>query len=219
MLLIINITAPENEENGNSTESEYCVYGKCHFCNEDETVCGDDDNMIEGVILYMVPGNIAKKRSPWQRSYKDNVKAPWEDDLNYCKAIKEKTETTRILDMVDVAIFDFLMQNGDRHHYELREDRVLLLDNGKAFGNPSKDFLDILAPLYQCCLLRKSTWERLQVFSGGTLTDLVDRLSKGDLLYPLITDKHKRAIERRLLVVYAVVEICIDRYGEKILKT
>lgn len=61
-------------------------------------------------------------------------------------------ETTRILDMVDVAIFDFLMQNGDRHHYELREERLLLLDNGKAFGNPSKDFLDILAPLYQCCL-------------------------------------------------------------------
>lgn len=57
------------------------------------------------------------------------------------------------------------------------------------------------------------------MFSGGTLTDLVDRLTKGDLLYPLITDKHKRAIERRLLVVYAVVEICIDRYGEKILKT
>lgn len=75
----------ENEEGGNSTESEYCVYGKCHFCNEDEAVCGDDDNMIEGVILYMVPGAIAKKRSPWQRSYKDNVKAPWEEDLNYCK--------------------------------------------------------------------------------------------------------------------------------------
>lgn len=75
----------ENEESENGTDTEYCVYGKCHYCNEDESVCGDDDNMIEGVILYMVPGQIGKKRSPWQRSYKDNVKAPWEDDLNYCK--------------------------------------------------------------------------------------------------------------------------------------
>jgi len=61
-------------------------------------------------------------------------------------------ETIRLLDLIDAAIFDYLIQNGDRHHYETREERVVLIDNGKAFGNPNKDHLDILAPLYQCCL-------------------------------------------------------------------
>ena len=69
------------------------------------------------------------------------------------------------------------------------------------------------------CRLRKSTWDRLQVFSGGVLTELIDRLSKPDILYPLISDKHKRGIERRLLVVYAVVEYCMDKEGEKMFKT
>lgn len=66
--------------------------------------------------------------------------------------MKSKLETIRLLDLIDVAIFDYLLQNGDRHHYETREERVILIDNGKAFGNPNKDHLDILAPLYQCCL-------------------------------------------------------------------
>uniref|UniRef100_A0A1A9ULZ9 FAM20 C-terminal domain-containing protein n=1 Tax=Glossina austeni TaxID=7395 RepID=A0A1A9ULZ9_GLOAU len=203
------------EENG--TE-QYCLFGKCHYCNEEETVCGDEKNNIEGVLIYIIPGQLSKKRSPWQRTYKDDKRAPWEDDMNYCKALKGKMETIRLLDLIDVAIFDYLIQNGDRHHYETREERLVLIDNGKAFGNPNKDHLDILAPLYQCCLLRATTWERLQVFSGGVLTELIDRLSKHDALYPLITDKHKRGVERRLLVVYAVVEYCMDREGEKMLK-
>lgn len=71
---------------------------------------------------------------------------------------------------------------------------------------------------FSICRLRASTWERLQVFSGGVLTELIDRLSKSDALYPLITDKHKRGVERRLLIVYAVVEYCMDREGEKMFK-
>lgn len=66
--------------------------------------------------------------------------------------MKPKIAETRLLDLIDVAIFDFLIQNGDRHHYETRNDRIVLIDNGKGFGNPSIDFLDILSPLYQCCL-------------------------------------------------------------------
>lgn len=46
-----------------------------------------------------------------------------------------------------MAIFDYLIQNGDRHHYETKNNRVLLLDNGKGFGNPNVDVIDILAPV------------------------------------------------------------------------
>lgn len=158
----------EVDEEGKET---YCLFGKCHYCNEEETVCGDDQHNIEGVIIYIVPGALAKRRSPWQRTYKDDKRAPWEDDMTYCKCVeqellpqfhthadfifrslKNKIETMRLLDLIDVAIFDYLIQNGDRHHYETREERVVLIDNGKSFGNPNKDHLDILAPLYQCCL-------------------------------------------------------------------
>jgi len=51
------------------------------------------------------------------------------------------------------------------------------------------------------------------------LTEIIDRLSKQDALYPLITDKHKKGVERRLLVVYAVVEHCMDIEGDKMFKT
>lgn len=95
-----------------------------------------------------------RHRSPWQRSYKDNQKAVWQqaENKNYCDQVKTKLNRIILLDLIDAAIFDFLIQNGDRHHYETRNGRVILIDNGKGFGNPHVDFIDILAPLYQCCL-------------------------------------------------------------------
>lgn len=133
-------------------QTKYCLYGKCFYCKESEEVCGDDEHLLDGVILYLVPGIIEKHRSPWQRTYKDNQLALWEENMDYCNAIKDKLSYARLLDLADVAIFDFLIQNGDRHHYETREDRVVLIDNGKGFGNPNVDHIDILAPLYQCCV-------------------------------------------------------------------
>ena len=63
----------------------------------------------------------------------------------------------RLLDLMDTSIFDFLIGNGDRHHYEIFKNEgndamVLLLDNAKAFGNYTQDDLSILAPLRQCCM-------------------------------------------------------------------
>lgn len=64
--------------------------------------------------------------------------------------------------------------------------------------------------------MRKTTWERLQIFSGGTMTEFINLVSKDDALYPLLTDQHFRAIERRLLLVYGAVEYCMGRFGEDI---
>lgn len=67
--------------------------------------------------------------------------------------------------------------------------------------------------------LRKATWDRLQYFSGGTMSELIEQLSKRDLLYPLLTAEHLKAIDRRVLMVYAAVELCFDRFGkESVLK-
>lgn len=69
------------------------------------------------------------------------------------------------------------------------------------------------------CRLRKSTWDRLLLFSGGTITELLDQLSKRDLLYPLLSAEHYRAIDRRMLMVYAAVEACFDRFSKDIVLT
>lgn len=202
-----------------SNENQFCVFGKCFYCKETEAACADEDtNELEGVLLLLVPGGIAKERSPWQRTYKKNVRAQWEYDENYCQAVKEKISQTRLLDLIDASVFDFLIQNGDRHHYETRNERVLLMDNGKGFGNPNIDFIDILAPLYQCCIIRMSTWNRLKLFSGGSLAETLEDLTKYDLLYPVLTDEHFEAIERRLLLVYSTVEICLHQYGKSVFK-
>ncbi|XP_058816605.1 glycosaminoglycan xylosylkinase homolog [Topomyia yanbarensis] len=199
--------------------TQQCVYGKCYYCKESEAVCDDSDKgTIEGAVLLVIPGKFTKYRSPWQRTYQDGIAAEWEKTDSYCAKVKEKLPLVRLLDLIDVAIFDFLIQNGDRHHYETRDDRVLLMDNGKGFGNPYKDYFDILAPLYQCCIIRKTTWERLQIFSGGALTETLQELDEIDLLQPLLTKEHYLAIERRLLLLYTTVELCREKYGSKIFK-
>lgn len=38
---------------------------------------------------------------------------------------------------------------------------LIHLDHGRAFGKPKHDEVSILAPLYQCCIIRKSTLEKL----------------------------------------------------------
>ena len=135
-------------------ETRICLYGKCFYCKSTEAVCGNRTHFIEGVLLYQVPGPILKHKSPWQRTYKEGQKALWEQngEENYCDQVKAKLSAPRILDLIDAAIFDFLIQNGDRHHYETRKNRILLIDNGKGFGNPNADFMDILSPLHQCCM-------------------------------------------------------------------
>ncbi|XP_040174570.1 glycosaminoglycan xylosylkinase homolog isoform X2 [Anopheles arabiensis] len=196
-----------------------CVYGVCHFCKSDEIVCDDQQNgTLEGAVLFTIPGKIIKYRSPWQRTYKEQLKAEWEKNDNYCALISKKLNFDVLLDLIDAAIFDFLIQNGDRHHYETRENRVLLLDNGKGFGNPFVDHIDILAPLYQCCYIRRTTWERLLIFSGGALSETLEELNKLDSLYPLLNKNHYVAIERRLLYIYSTVELCREKFGNKTLK-
>ena len=102
-----------------------------------------------------------KVRHPYQRTYKPDKTARWETDEDFCNTYVKKTEPynkgQRLLDIIDTSIFDFLIGNGDRHHYEVfkeggNDGMVLLLDNAKAFGNPSLDDLSILSPLRQCCM-------------------------------------------------------------------
>ena len=61
-------------------------------------------------------------------------------DVGYCSYVKKKLSATghRLLDLIDMAISDYLIGNVDRHHYEIftnsgweRKSAVIMLDNSK----------------------------------------------------------------------------------------
>jgi len=131
----------------NSTHT--CFYGNCASCSPRFSVCGGkhgqdnsgrDGDILEGALILMLPPyyHLKKFRHPWQRTY-NNFSARWEVQVNYCDSVRHSKmyspAGSRLPDLVDAAIFDFLMDNGDRHHYEILQDSnidaFVLLDNGK----------------------------------------------------------------------------------------
>lgn len=60
--------------------------------------------------------------------------------------------------------------------------------------------------------LTPSTWQNLELVSGGSLTETIKLLAalQGQRL---ATEEHFKAVERRLLKVYATVQYCIGKYG------
>ncbi|XP_022643938.1 glycosaminoglycan xylosylkinase-like isoform X2 [Varroa destructor] len=192
-----------------------CFYGKCYYCKRANGVCGDDSGQLEGAVVLLLPPKfrLQPHRSPWQRTYKNGVYARWETDMSYCKRVRFIPEFSgrRILDLMDNAIVDFLIGNADRHHVEtfqgVKDSPILLLDNGKSFGNPYEDDFSILAPLYQCCLLRNQTYHRLAMFVGKLGAGL-ERMTREDPLYPLLTQDHFDAIDRRLKLVLGTLLYC-----------
>ncbi|KAF9793578.1 hypothetical protein SFRURICE_021595, partial [Spodoptera frugiperda] len=164
-----------------NSQGSDCIYGKCYYCKINETVCPDSTGHIEGAGILYLDKYFKVNKSPWRRSY-NSMKMEWENDKDYCKKVSSLLSTKRILNLIDIAIIDFLIQNGDRHRYEVYKHKILLLDNGKG------------------------------LVSGGSLTETIQLLAsfQGE---KLTTDDHYRAIERRLLKVYATVMYCIGKHG------
>ncbi|KAI9564449.1 hypothetical protein GHT06_008188 [Daphnia sinensis] len=210
-----------------NNQSHACFYGVCRYCKPELSVCAGGGDLIEAAIILWLPNSVKLKsnRSPWQRTYKKNVRAQWETDDKFCTNLQKQNRIfgidptkRRLLDLIDAAVFDFLISNGDRHHYEIidgsSEAAVLLLDNGKSFGRPDLDYIDILAPLYQCmlldcCVIRKSTYNRLEMLESGPLGALIEKLTlKDSLIGPLLTNEHVQAINRRLGKIIQTIELC-----------
>uniref|UniRef100_A0A4W5RJP8 FAM20C golgi associated secretory pathway kinase n=1 Tax=Hucho hucho TaxID=62062 RepID=A0A4W5RJP8_9TELE len=148
-----------------SPANNICFYGECsYYCSTEHALCGKPDQ-IEGSLAAFLPDlALAKRktwRNPWRRSYNKRKKAEWEVDPDYCEEVKQTPpydSGTRLLDIMDMTIFDFLMGNMDRHHYETfekfgNESFIIHLDNGRGFGKHSHDEVSILVPLSQCCRL------------------------------------------------------------------
>ncbi|XP_059481067.1 glycosaminoglycan xylosylkinase [Neocloeon triangulifer] len=207
-------------QEGNNT----CFYGVCYYCGPHDPICAKRD-VLEGALVLWLPNRIKlrKIRHPWQRTYKDGKLARWEADEKYCDHVKSQDlrkigGLTTLLDLIDASIFDFLIDNGDRHHFEITDNKVspmvVLLDNGKSFGNPTKDHIDILAPLYQCCILRRSTYERLLLYTGGTLSIALEKSLHWSHIAPVLSEGHFRALDRRLKIVLGAISLCLKERDE-----
>lgn len=199
---------------GNNT----CFYGVCYYCNHNDPACASGD-VMEGALILWLPKKFKLKmhRHPWRRLYKKGHLAPWEENDGHCLRVQKHklySKGPRLLDLIDVAVFDFLIGNADRHLYEVLDgvdgSMVILMDNGKSFGNPYDDEVTILAPLYQCCRIRKSTQEKLQRYSGRSLSKNLQHLTRFDALYPLLSEEHLLALDRRRLKVLDVIKYCLQ---------
>uniref|UniRef100_I3JPJ0 Extracellular serine/threonine protein kinase FAM20C n=1 Tax=Oreochromis niloticus TaxID=8128 RepID=I3JPJ0_ORENI len=216
-----------------SPAGNVCFYGQCeYYCSVEHPVCGQP-HMLEVSLATMLPDlTIAPRRSwrsPWRRSYSRTKLAQWEKDPAYCDTVKQTppyNQGTRLVDLIDMAVLDFLMSNMDRHHYETFEQFgnntfLLHLDNGRAFGRHSQDEPSILAPLQQCCRIRRSTLLRLRLLSlpDFRLSDIMrESLTQDPLsrVAPLLSEPHLSALDRRLAKVLQVVQACQEKHDDVI---
>ncbi|XP_063312165.1 pseudokinase FAM20A [Pelobates fuscus] len=211
-----------------SPANNVCFFSKClYMCKTEYAACGNS-HMLEGSLSVFLPSlNFAPRLSvpnPWIRSYTFTGKEDWETNPSYCDSVKllpPYTNVKRLLNVMDLAIFDFLIGNMDRHHYEtftkFGDDGFLLhIDNARGFGRHSYDELTILAPLYQCCLIKKDTWQRLNLLSlpEYRLSDVMRESLSNDRLLPVLTEPHLAALDRRLQRILQVVNQCVQIYGE-----
>ncbi|XP_030045934.1 extracellular serine/threonine protein kinase FAM20C-like [Microcaecilia unicolor] len=212
-----------------SPANNVCFYGECsYYCSTEHALCGQPDQIEGSMAAFLPDTTLAKRqswRSPWRRSYHKSKKAEWEMNSDYCVHVKKTPpydHGTRLLDLIDMSILDFLMGNLDRHHYETFEtfqnDTFLLhLDNGRGFGRHSQDELSILAPLHQCCRIKKLTYLRLQLLATETyrLSDIMRESMAKDVLAPILAEPHLAALDRRLRIILHIVQECLRKEGDK----
>jgi hypothetical protein len=72
--------------------------------------------------------------------------------------------------------------------------------------------MSILAPLKQCCLFRYSTFRRLKYLYKIGFSKLLDESLKIDPLYPILTDDHLKAVDRRLEKILLEVYKCTEKF-------
>ncbi|XP_014663876.1 PREDICTED: glycosaminoglycan xylosylkinase-like [Priapulus caudatus] len=199
-----------------------CFYGKCGPCRPETAACGVG-SVMEGAVTLWLPKNWPLKKRlwhPWKRTYNVNKTARWQTDQDYCNIVRSSPlykSGPMLLDLIDASVLDYLIGNADRHMCEMfagwEDSMVVLLDNGKSFGDPDKDEVTILAPLYQCCIMRRSTWQQLSWLTGGMLGSLLRMLLGYDAITPVLTDAHYRAVDRRLKAILTIVDTCIRTHG------
>ncbi|XP_067914318.1 pseudokinase FAM20A-like [Heterodontus francisci] len=211
-----------------SPENNVCFFSRCLYsCKTEYAVCGRP-HVLEGSVSAFLPDlHIAQReliKNPWSRSYTFADREEWETNPNYCEKIKRTrpyNTGSRLLNVIDMAIFDFLTGNMDRHHFEVftkfgKDGYIIHFDNARGFGKHSHDELSILAPLTQCCRIKKSTLLRLELLSQPDyrLSDVMRESLLHDALSPVLTEPHLLALDRRLQAILKAIQKCLHEHGD-----
>lgn len=199
-------------------DGNQCLFGSCRYCKENTTSLCAAGDVLEGVVILWLPSRYELTRyvNPWIRSYKSKTIKRWEYDTSYCSDVVKLDlykSGPRLMDLIDATILDYLVGNADRHHYETlgaaNDSMILLIDNGKSFGNPYEDETTILAPLYQCCKIRDVTWQNLLLLQNGVLSQTLSRVLSQDSIAPVLYEQYYTVIDRRLNHIIYEVQKCI----------
>ena len=228
-----------------SPANNLCFHGKCgYYCDTAHAICGHPDSLEGSFAAFLPSKNLAPRkvwRHPYRRSYHKRKKAVWETDLTYCDTVVKKSPPydsgRRLLDLMDMAVLDFLIGNMDRHHYETfkvfgNNTFPLHLDHGRGFGLPRHDELSILAPLQQCCLMRRATLKKLLHFNSGhmqsssltsgqhhhqtdnqlfvSLSDALRQSLSTDPVSPVLSEANLQALDRRVFLVLSTLRECLS---------
>ncbi|PVD22219.1 hypothetical protein C0Q70_18025 [Pomacea canaliculata] len=179
-----------------------CFYGRCQNCVEDTGVCAMGD-VLEGAIILWLPDTVQLDAitHPWYSHFKEKNLAKYPSNGSYCGIVRQlspfKEKGYLLLDIVDTAIFDFLIGNADRHHCEIisnmERGMVVMLDNGKR--------------------LRHSTWQRIRSLRHNVLSYILGEVLKSDPVQPVLSRDHLLALDRRLAKVWVEIEKCIAIHG------
>ncbi|XP_071813823.1 extracellular serine/threonine protein CG31145-like isoform X1 [Apostichopus japonicus] len=213
-----------------SPANNLCFVGHCsYYCESETAVCGKPDTIEGSVAAYLPAFKLSPRKTwkhPWRRSYSKHKSAMWEHDQTYCTRVVMRRHPynsgRRLLDLMDMSVFDFLIGNMDRHHYETFEHfgnftYPIHLDHGRAFGKHQSDEISILAPLFQCCIIRKSTYDRLVLLNsdGYKLGDVMRESLSVDLISPVLFEPHYTALNRRLETILRYMDTCFAKADNK----
>lgn len=87
-----------------------------------------------------------------------------------------------------------------------------MYDNGRGFGRQDYDAMSILAPLRQCCMIRKSTFLKyLKLYIGPErLSSLMEKSLAHDPVAPVLLPGHLNALDRRIVKILQAVARCLN---------
>ena len=112
--------------------------------------------------------------------------------------------------VTDISVMDYLMSHSDSRHTYINtsngEVRHVMNDFGRAFCTYPEQ-LRILAPVIQCCKVRKKVYENLMKYRGS-LVQTFEVLSRDDLLYPLLEPDLREILEKRHIQLLLLVDFC-----------
>ena len=95
------------------------------------------------------------------------------------------------------------------------------------FGRARKDDVQLLAPIFQCCVIRASTLVKLVRFlvadhvidtetgSGRSLSAAMRESLSNDVISGVLNSAHLAALDRRVRLIALVIYDCLERQSEE----